>query len=57
MSDEHDAEADIRAPIERWANAVQHQDIEKIVARPAANILMLDVPLRNELSGIDCLPR
>lgn len=49
MSDEHDAEADIRALIERWANAVRHQDIEKIVARHAASILMFDAPFPNEL--------
>ena len=53
MSNEHDAEADIRALIESWANAVQRQDIETIVARHATNFLMFDVPPPNELRGID----
>jgi len=53
VSNEHDAEVDIRALIERWANAVQRQDIETIVARHATNFLMFDVPPPNELRGID----
>jgi ketosteroid isomerase-like protein len=39
---ERDARAHIQALIERWANAVQHQDIETIVADHA-----------NELNGIE----
>jgi uncharacterized protein (TIGR02246 family) len=47
-----DAEVQIRALIERWANAVQRQDIETIVADHATDMLMFDVPPPNELRGI-----
>jgi uncharacterized protein (TIGR02246 family) len=47
-----DAEVQIRALIERWANAVQRQDIETIIADHAADMLMFDVPPPNELRGI-----
>jgi uncharacterized protein (TIGR02246 family) len=47
-----DAEVQIRALIERWANAVQRQDIETIVADHATDMLMFDVPPPNELTGI-----
>jgi uncharacterized protein (TIGR02246 family) len=50
---EHNAEADIRALIERWANAVQRQDIATIVADHTSGFLMFDVPPPNELNGID----
>jgi uncharacterized protein (TIGR02246 family) len=50
---EHKAEADIRALIERWASAVQRQDIATIVADHTAGFLMFDVPPPNELKGID----
>ena len=53
MSNEHDDERDIRALIERWANAVHQQDLATIVARHATNLLMFDVPPPNELRGID----
>jgi uncharacterized protein (TIGR02246 family) len=53
ISDEHDAEAEIRSLIRRWANAVQSQDIETIVARHSSDLLMFDVPPPNELRGID----
>jgi uncharacterized protein (TIGR02246 family) len=53
VNDTRDAEADIRALIERWANAVQRQDIQTIVAHHAADLLMFDVPPPNELRGID----
>jgi uncharacterized protein (TIGR02246 family) len=53
MEKERNAEAHIQALIERWANAVQHQDIETIVAGHAPNLLMFDVPPPNELKGID----
>jgi uncharacterized protein (TIGR02246 family) len=46
-------EAQIRSVIERWAKAVQHQDMETIVAHHAPNLLMFDVPPPNELRGID----
>jgi uncharacterized protein (TIGR02246 family) len=46
-------EAQIRALIERWANAVQQQDIEAVVAHHAPDLLMFDVPPPNELKGID----
>jgi uncharacterized protein (TIGR02246 family) len=45
-------EAQIRALIERWANAVQQQDIEAVVAHHAPDLLMFDVPPPNELKGI-----
>lgn len=48
-----DAEAQIRTLIERWANAVQRQDIETIVADHAADFVMFDVPPPNELDGIE----
>lgn len=49
----HDAESQIKALIERWANAVQRQDMATIVADHATNLLMFDVPPPNELNGID----
>src|SRR5262249_18967761 len=53
ISNKHDAEAEIRALIERWANAVQNQDIETIVAQHSSDLLMFDVPPPNELRGIE----
>jgi uncharacterized protein (TIGR02246 family) len=50
-------EAQIRALIERWANAVEHQDIEAIVAHHTPDLLMFDVPPPNELKGIDAYRR
>ena len=47
------AEAEIRVLIERWASAVQRQDIAMIVADHATNFLMFDVPPPNALEGID----
>jgi ketosteroid isomerase-like protein len=41
--------ADIRFLIERWANAVQRQDVEAIVAHHATDLLMFDAPAPNEL--------
>lgn len=52
-SRERQAEADIRALIERWADAVRRQDIETIIADHAADMLMFDVPPPNELEGIE----
>jgi uncharacterized protein (TIGR02246 family) len=52
-NDARDAEAHIRALIERWANAVQHHDLETILADHATNLLMFDVPPPNELNGIE----
>jgi uncharacterized protein (TIGR02246 family) len=45
-------EAQIRALIERWANSVQQQDIEAVVAHHTPDLLMFDVPPPNELKGI-----
>jgi uncharacterized protein (TIGR02246 family) len=50
---ERNVEADIRALIERWANAVQRQELETIVAHHATDVLMFDVPPPNELHGIE----
>lgn len=50
---QHMESTQIRALIERWASAVQHQDIETVLAHHAADILMFDVPPPNELRGID----
>ncbi|MGX9571575.1 YybH family protein [Mesorhizobium sp. f-mel] len=50
---ERDAEAHIQALIERWANAVQQQDLATIIADHATDLLMFDVPPPNELSGIE----
>ena len=47
------APVEIRTLIERWANAVQRQDLEKILARHTADFLMFDVPPPNELRGIE----
>jgi uncharacterized protein (TIGR02246 family) len=44
---------EIRTLIERWANAVQLQNIETILARHSSDVLMFDVPPPNELRGID----
>lgn len=52
-SRERQAEADIRALIERWADAVRRQDIETIIADHAPDMLMFDVPPPNELEGIE----
>jgi ketosteroid isomerase-like protein len=51
-SNDRDAEAQIRVLIERWACAVQSQDIGTIVAEHAADFLMFDVPPPTELRGI-----
>lgn len=48
-----DAEAQIRTLIERWANAVQNQDIKTIVADHARDFLMFDVPPPNALNGVE----
>jgi ketosteroid isomerase-like protein len=53
MASKRDAEVAIQALIERWANAVQHQDIETVLADHATDFLMFDVPPPNELRGID----
>jgi uncharacterized protein (TIGR02246 family) len=50
---ERNAETHIKALIERWASAVQRQDIETILADHATNLLMFDVPPPNALHGID----
>jgi uncharacterized protein (TIGR02246 family) len=50
---ERDAERDIRALIKRWAKAVQQQDLETVLAQHTTDMLMFDVPLPNELKGID----
>lgn len=47
----HDAE--IRGLIERWAKAVQAQDLDGILAHHAEDMVMFDVPPPNELRGID----
>jgi uncharacterized protein (TIGR02246 family) len=48
-----DDDGEIRALIGRWANAVQHQDIETVVAHHAMDLSMFDVPPPNELRGIE----
>ena len=48
-----DSEGEIRVLIERWADAVQRQDIEAIVEHHAKDFVMFDVPPPNELEGID----
>lgn len=53
VNTERDAEAQIQALIERWANAVQQQDLETIVADHTTDLLMFDVPPPNELRGIE----
>jgi uncharacterized protein (TIGR02246 family) len=44
---------EIRAVIERWAGAVQRQDVETILAHHTADFLMFDVPPPTELRGIE----
>jgi uncharacterized protein (TIGR02246 family) len=53
VSDKRGVEAEIRSLIERWANAVQRQDVETVVAHHATDLLMFDVPPPNELKGIE----
>ncbi len=48
-----DAVGEIRVLIERWANAVQRQDIEAIVEHHAKDFVMFDVPPPNQLKGIE----
>jgi uncharacterized protein (TIGR02246 family) len=38
------AEAEVRALIENWANAVRNQDLAGAVARHAPDVLLFDVP-------------
>jgi len=52
-NDEGTAEAGIRALIERWADAVQRQDLETILSDHAADVLMFDVPPPNQIAGIE----
>jgi uncharacterized protein (TIGR02246 family) len=52
-SADRDVEAHLQALIERWADAVQRQDIEAIVAHHATDLVMFDVPPPNELNGIE----
>jgi uncharacterized protein (TIGR02246 family) len=47
------AEAEIRALIERWAKAVQANDIEGVLADHSEDIQMFDVPPPNEVRGIE----
>jgi uncharacterized protein (TIGR02246 family) len=54
MSTENrEAEAEIRALIERWAAAVQAQDLEGVLADHTADVQMFDVPPPNEVRGMD----
>jgi uncharacterized protein (TIGR02246 family) len=46
------AEAEIRALIGRWANAVQARDLDGVLADHAEDIQMFDVPPPNEVRGI-----
>ena len=53
LEQQMDSAAEIRGLIERWASAVQNQDIETIVSQHSSEVLMFDVPPPNELKGID----
>ena len=53
MSSEQAAEAEIRALIERWAKAVQDQNLAGVLADHADDIQMFDVPPPNEVRGIE----
>ena len=49
-----DDETQIRALIERWAEAVHAGDLDVVLADHAADIVMFDVPLPNDgVRGID----
>jgi uncharacterized protein (TIGR02246 family) len=48
----HETELHIRTLIERWADAVQRQDLETVMADHATDMVMFDVPPPNELRGI-----
>ncbi len=50
---EQEAEAEIRALIERWATAVRARDLDGVVADHSDDIRMFDVPPPNELRGIE----
>ena len=39
-----DDEADIRAPIERWAQAVHAGDLDGVLADHSSDLVMFDVP-------------
>jgi uncharacterized protein (TIGR02246 family) len=47
------AEAEVRALIERWAKAVRAQDIDRVLADHAGDMLMFDVPPPVEVRGIE----
>jgi uncharacterized protein (TIGR02246 family) len=53
MSDE----GDIRQLIEDWARAVGRQDMNGILDRHTADILMFDVPPPNEVEGLEAYRR
>jgi uncharacterized protein (TIGR02246 family) len=46
-------EAEVRALVERWAKAVRAKDMEEILARHSAKILMFDVPPPFKSKGIE----
>jgi ketosteroid isomerase-like protein len=43
----------IRTVIDNWAQAVRAQDMDRILANHAANVLLFDVPLPVQSRGID----
>jgi uncharacterized protein (TIGR02246 family) len=47
------AETEIRTLIEKWAKAVQSQDLEAVIAHRTSDMLMFDVPPPNELRGLE----
>ena len=52
-SEQRASESAIRALIERWAAAVQARDLDGVLAEHSDDIQMFDVPLPNEVRGID----
>jgi ketosteroid isomerase-like protein len=45
-------EAEVRALVESWAQAVRDMDMDKIIAHHTEDILMFDVPLPLQSKGI-----
>ena len=53
IADHDETETEIRALIERWAAAVQAQDLDGVLADHPADVQMFDVPPPNEVRGIE----
>jgi uncharacterized protein (TIGR02246 family) len=50
---QRNGEAEIRGLIERWAQAVREQDIDRVLAGHAEDMVMFDVPPPVSVKGLD----